>query len=149
MSDQRTPIPDTVKLGVGLAWLVFAVGLGSALWSFLAPGSAPWLGATRSPVRLFLAAGLMLLTPMFFGHWVHLVMLILITRRRGWPRWVLAAGVVVGVVLPLVSSRAVPRAAPFAVIWYTSLVLRAVAVALLFTASSNAWFRRSAPEVPV
>jgi len=98
---------------------------------------------------ILLVSAVVLLSPGFLGYWVTLVALIFIRRGNGWLRWLFTAvvvwrGVSIAFTYP---GHSLALTSPFTYMQLALLLASAVAVALLFSASANVWFRNRASPV--
>ena len=81
----------------------------------------------------------MLFTPTFLGNWIFAVLLVLMMRRRAWPRWVLLVG---GLISLFFFARSLMSGVTDDILLRIGMyVLYFAALTLMFLRESSAWFR--------
>lgn len=144
----RVPTPRDVKLALSVAWLALLVGLMFRLWTTI---SVPLtLVPDEFNLALIKAALLMsavlLLTPDFIGYVITAFVLIFVGRGIGWLRWWLVVSLLIGIAFfafnTLVWSQTGARLVTMPLIGIEMALIAAnvLAVVLMFTRASSAWF---------
>ena len=140
--------PSEVKWGLRLAWASLLVNVLTTMCATISStwpaGHSPWDGASLSIILLISLS--LLFTPSFVGFWLTAIALFFLARRKGWIRWLLLIGAVIGVCFFIFNvdnrstSVSVMATTPFVILRAFLLVAYSVSIALLFMRTSNAWF---------
>lgn len=144
----KPPMPKNGKWAMTIAVIALILAIINTTWHMLFamfPASAFEQALDQQAVMFLIMWFLLLwITPAFFGFWLKIVILFLMSRRYGWSRWLFAGSIGLGFIFFM---RGISE---YGLVMSSELImsllifgLNVVATALLFTKPVNDWFKKS------